>query len=117
MPKQCRLALRIQAFYYVTTGAWPLLSRRTFEAVTGPKREWWLVQMVGLLALANGVAIAVGTRKRVREEVLVLSALSALSFAAIDTVYVIRREIRPVYLADAIVEGLVLLALSPSIRP
>ncbi len=41
------LALGHSAFY-VATGIWPVLSRRSFEAVTGPKREDWLVKTFGV---------------------------------------------------------------------
>ena len=36
---------------------------RSFEAVTGPKTDRWLVKTVGALALANGVAVAFGLRR------------------------------------------------------
>jgi|SRR5579884_688067 len=109
MPSQRTPALRLQAGYYIATGAWPLLSRSTFEAVTGAKKDWWLVQMVGLLALTNGAAIAAGTRNEdARNETLILSLLSALSFAAIDIVYALERRISPVYLADAALELLLI---------
>src|SRR3954466_12104594 len=37
-----RLAIA-QGVFDVLTGAWPLLHMRSFTAVTGPKREHWLV--------------------------------------------------------------------------
>jgi hypothetical protein len=105
MPNRQRFALRAQAAYYIGTGAWPLLSRRAFEAVTGHKHDWWLVQMVGLLAFTNGIAIGIGARSEYPSpEALSLSTLSALSFAAIDAVYAIRGRISPIYLADAVLE-------------
>jgi hypothetical protein len=108
MPTARLLALRFQAAYYIITGAWPLLSRRAFEAATGRKRDWWLVQMVGLLALTNGIAIAGGARSdQPSKETLMLSVLSAASFATIDTVYALKRRISPVYLADAALELLI----------
>jgi hypothetical protein len=97
--------LRLQAAYYIASGAWPLLSRASFEAITGPKKEWWLVQMVALLAVTNGTAIAVGScSKKADRETTTLSLLSALSFAVIDTIYVLKRRIPPVYLGDAALE-------------
>ncbi len=111
MPSLRRSALRFQAGYYVLTGAWPLFSRRSFEAVTGPKRDWWLVQMVGLLAVTNGVALAAGLNaQRVSRETLTLSVLSAAAFASIDTVYSLTGRISKVYIADALLEA-VLIAL------
>lgn len=103
-----RSALSFQAGYYVLTGAWPLLSRRTFEAVTGPKCDWWLVQMVGLLALTNGIALGAGLlSKRESSETITLSILSALSFATIDTVFSLKGRISKIYLGDALVEALI----------
>ena len=47
----------LQAAYYVGTGLWSLVHRRSFERVTGPKREYWLVRTVGALAVAIGAAL------------------------------------------------------------
>ncbi|MDB5073683.1 MAG: hypothetical protein JWM87_4794 [Candidatus Eremiobacteraeota bacterium] len=93
------------AAYYIVSGVWPLAHMRSFEAVTGPKADKWLVKTVGALALANGVALAFGARRdAIALETIVLAACSATAFAAIDLVYVSRGTIRPVYLADAAVE-------------
>jgi hypothetical protein len=95
-----RLA-RVQGAYYLATGLWPLVSMRTFEAVTGPKTDRWLVRMVGLLAAVIGASLLTrqgGTADRT------LAIGSALSFASIDTWYAARRTISPLYLADAAVE-------------
>ena len=106
-----RRALRVQAAYYLATGLWPLLSRRSFEAVTGKKVDWWLVQMVGLLAATIGASIAVSLKKTSStasepsgDGTLVLATLGAASFAAIDVTQALRRRISPVYLADAAIE-------------
>lgn len=105
MPGIRRSALRFQAFYYLATGAAPFASRRLFEAATGRKTDWWLVQMVGLLAMTSGAAIAAGLRaRRISPETLTLAALSAVSFTAIDTVHSLRGRISKVYLCDAAVE-------------
>ncbi len=105
MPGIRRSALCFQALYYLATGAAPFVSRRLFEAVTGPKTDWWLVQMVGLLAMTSGGAIAAGLRTRkISPETLTLAALSAASFTAIDTVHSLRGRISKVYLCDAAVE-------------
>jgi hypothetical protein len=40
--------VRIQGGYYLLTGIWSLVHRRSFEAITGPKHEYWLVQSVDL---------------------------------------------------------------------
>jgi energy-converting hydrogenase Eha subunit E len=107
------LAARVaqaQGLYYTATGLWPLVSMKTFERVTGPKHDDWLVKTVGLLITAVGVTlIHAGRRPRIHQEIRVLAALSAAALAAVDVVYVSRRRISPVYLLDAIPE-IVLLA-------
>ena len=98
--------LGIQACYYVATGVWPLLHRRSFEAVTGPKVDFWLVRTVGVTVAAIGVGLALSTgRGRLSEELRVTAVLAAAGLGAIDTVYVARRRISPVYLLDAVAEA------------
>ena len=95
---------RIQATYYLVSGAWPLLAYRSFEAMSGPKREPWLVKMVGLLTVAIGGVIASDAHGR-EATTRRLAIGSALAYAAVDTWYAgVRRRIRPVYLLDAAVE-------------
>ena len=111
-----RLALIMQGIYYIITGAWPIVSLSTFETITGPKTDDWLVHMVGALAIAIGVTILVGARgrgieKKIRREIVFLSAVSAIAFAAIDVVYVLNQTLRPIYLGDAALEGLILTGL------
>jgi hypothetical protein len=108
-----RAVLTAQGVYYVTTGALPLVSRQAFEAVTGPKREWWLVQTVGaIVAVAGGALLSGARHRRITPELLGLSAGCAVSLAAIDAVYVAKRRIAPIYLADAAAQLALLGALA-----
>ena len=92
----------LQAGYYVTTGVWPLVSRRSFEAVTGRKGEYWLVETVGALASVIGATLGVAAyRNRVEAELALLGIGSAVGFAAIDVIYGTRGRISRVYLVDA----------------
>ena len=38
-----------QGAYYLLTGVWPLVSIGTFQRLTGPKADRWLVKTVGVL--------------------------------------------------------------------
>ena len=109
-PERTRPVLLVQSGYYLASGLLPFVSRRAFEAVTGPKREWWLVQTVGALVTVVGAATAsAAARRRITPEIVALAAGSAASLAAIDIVHVARRRIAPAYLLDAAVElGLVI---------
>jgi hypothetical protein len=118
-----RLA-RLQAIFYVATGVWPFVSIRSFEAVTGPKVDRWLVKTVGALVAVIGCALALASRRRqLAPEIVLVAAGSAAALATIDTVYVAKRRISPVYLLDAVAEiGLVagwarLLRQSPAESP
>jgi hypothetical protein len=62
--------------------------------------------MVGLLAAVIGLSL-VTRGQRTADRTLAVG--SALAFATVDTWYAARRQISPVYLADAVVE-LVLVA-------
>jgi hypothetical protein len=100
-----------QGAYYVATGLWPLVSPRSYQVVTGPKREAWSAKTAGVLAaVIGGVLVYAGLRRRRPSEMALLAMGSAAAFAAIDVIYVAKRRIPRVYLADAAVE-IALLAL------
>jgi hypothetical protein len=108
-------ALRLQGLYYLVTGLWPLIHLASFEAITGPKTDDWLVKMVGLLAAVIGAALLMAARppSRGAPEILVLAVGSAAAFAAVDVWYVAQGVIARVYLADAAVEiGLIAMLFS-----
>jgi len=100
-----RAVLLAQGGYYVASGVLPFVSRSAFEAVTGPKREWWLVQTVGALVTVIGSALLVtGARRRSSPELVGIAAGSAAALAVIDVVYVAKRRIAPSYLLDAAIQ-------------
>jgi energy-converting hydrogenase Eha subunit E len=112
MSHSSRYLVMTQGVYYVLTGLWPLVSMSSFEAVTGPKLEDWLVHTVGVLAVAIGVTLLVATRRTtLSAETFTLAAGAAVAFASIDLVYALRGTISPIYLADAAVEVTFLAAL------
>lgn len=108
MPAHPRWSNRLafaQGVFYVLTGLWPLFHLPSFERVTGPKTDDWLVQTVGaLLATFGAVLTLAAARQRLTPEWRVLAAGFALALAAIDIVFVSRDVISPIYLADAVVE-------------
>lgn len=73
---------------------------RSFEAVTGPKTDDWLVHMVGLLTAA--IAVTIWPRAgRVATPVHTLAVWAAASYLVIDVVYAALGVISPIYLLDA----------------
>jgi hypothetical protein len=105
------LAAQGQAVFYVLTGIWALVDITSFQKVTGPKTDLWLVKTVGALVIAVGAPIGLAARKRrLTPELGVLAVGSAASLATIDLVYVAKKRISPVYLLDAVAElGLIAL--------
>src|SRR5215217_2358528 len=74
-----------QGSFYLVTGIWPLVSIRSFEAVTGPKADRWLVKTAGVLIMAIGAALTLaGRRKSVTPEMRLLAVGSALGLIGID---------------------------------
>jgi hypothetical protein len=100
-----------QAAFYLATGIWPLLSMNTFEKVTGPKTDKWLVKTVAMMINVVGVVLAVaGSRRKIAPEIPLLAVGSALALTAVDVVYVSKKRISKIYLLDAVTE-LILVAL------
>lgn len=94
-----------QCAYTLITAIWPLVHIKSFMAVTGPKRDVWLVKTVGALLIPIATCLVtvllLGTDYR---PAIVLGALAALAFIIIDVYYVSKKVIARIYLADAAVE-------------
>jgi hypothetical protein len=67
-----------QVGFYVVTGAWPFVSMRAFEMVTGPRVDRRLVKTVGALAAIDTVYALGGAISRV----YLLDALAELGLVA-----------------------------------
>ena len=94
-----------QSLYYVATALWALFSVGTFQKVTGPKTDVWLVKTVGVLVAAIGGALGVaGFRRRETPEIGLLGAGSAAGLAGIDAYYTAKGRIPPVYALDGLAE-------------
>ena len=91
------------ALYFVIGGLWAIVGRRSFEWVTGPKTDYWLVRTVGgLLAAVGGVIGLAGARQRITPEIRLLAVTTSGVLAAIDVIAFAAGRIRPVYLLDAL---------------
>ena len=107
--------LRLQGVYYLLTGLWAVVHRRSFEAASGRKTDYWLVRMVGALAAAIGAVLLLGGRRREPSaETTALAVGSAVSFAAVDAVYAGRARISRAYLGDLVIEVVFLALLARS---
>lgn len=96
---------RAHAVFNIAGGLWPLVHLPSFEAVSGPKVDRWLVRTVAGLLVANGLAqwsagdnpSALAVSRRV-------GLGTAVVLAAIDVRYASTGRISRVYLLDAVVE-------------
>lgn len=103
--------LLVQGVYYFLTGVWPLVSIDTFQMVTGPKMDLWLVQTVGaLIGVIGAVMLAGVLRRHAAAEMILLSMASALALMAVDVVFVMRQAIDQIYLLDAAAEAVLVVA-------
>jgi hypothetical protein len=98
-------ALR-QGLFYLATGLWPVLHLKSFEKVTGPKHDGWLVKTVGLLIACSGAAFvhAGMRRERLDTEIQWLAAGQALTLGTVSWVYSLKGRISKVYLLDTVAE-------------
>lgn len=75
-----------QGLFYLITGIWPLLSINSFQKVTGPKFDLWLVKTVGALVTVIGSVLTLaGIRRHIPREIKLLAIGSAVGFTGIDS--------------------------------
>ena len=100
-PLRARHVAIAQGAFYVATGLWPIVSMRSFEIASGPKREKWLVKTMGAFIAAVGGAMLLQPSRA-------LGVLAAGALAGADLWYVGKGRIARSYLLDAAAElGLV----------
>lgn len=102
-----------QAAAYVATGLWPIVDLRSFERVTGPKHDDWLVRTVGGLAVALGAGLA--WRSHDPASARPFGVAGAAAFLAADVIGVASGRLRRVYLLDAAGEAIVLAGWAASV--
>jgi hypothetical protein len=101
-----RTTALLQGIYFTITGIWPILHIRSFEAVTGPKKDKWLVKTVGVLVAVVGVVLTASARKgQPSKDLEAVAVGSAAALSAVDVVYVSKKRISPIYLLDTVAEA------------
>jgi hypothetical protein len=109
-----QLVVGAQGIYFFVFGAWPIIDIHSFQAVTGPKtdhlatgneNDHWLVLTVGALITVIGATLLIAAYFRHYSlEIAFLAGTSAIALATIEVIYVYRKVIAPIYLADAAIE-------------
>jgi hypothetical protein len=115
MPRMSDRLAVVQGTFFLVSGLWPIVHMRSFERVTGPKKDDWLVKTMGALIGGIGATLVVDGLKGRGERSVLLGASSASVLAASDLIYVARGTIARVYLADASAE-LAIVALWAALR-
>jgi hypothetical protein len=95
----------VQGMYFLATGVWPLVSIGTFEMVTGPKTDDWLVKTVGVLIIVtSAVLLRAALSGKPSDDTIIIGAGMAAALMFIDLIYVSQNTILAIYLADAVLE-------------
>lgn len=95
----------MQGAYFAITGLWPILHYPSFEKISGPKTDVWLVKTVGALITVIALLILLAAIRRDTHTSTIIAAVgSAFALLMVDVIYVAKKVIRPVYLADAAIE-------------
>lgn len=94
---------RAQGTFNVVSGLWPVMHMRSFEAVSGPKVDRWLVRTVGGLVAANGLAQLTAGDAEQRLSARIGLGTSAV-LAAVDVRYGATGRISRIYLLDALIQ-------------
>jgi hypothetical protein len=102
---RARILAGAHAGYLIATGVWPLVHRRTFERVTGPKRDFWLVRVVGGLVVVAGVALGVAVARGRRSPEMQAVAAGSAAVLAVADVWAGRNQSRA-YFADVPMQAL-----------
>jgi hypothetical protein len=104
-----RALARIQGAYYALTALWALGDIDSFQAVTGPKTDLWLVRTVAALILVvAAVLLSMSRRRPVPPDARLLGAGAAAALGAVDVLYAATGVISRIYLLDAVAEAALL---------
>jgi len=91
--------------YWLFGAVWPLADIKSFERVTGHKREDWLVRTVAFLMLSVVASLATMSRTRRDDEAMrVLGATSAGALGGVAIIGSLVRRISPLYIIDGLVD-------------
>ena len=100
-----RLTGFFQGGYYALSGLWALVSISSFQMVTGPKTDIWLVKTVALLLLVSGLVLLFSAARNLFPlETILLAVGNALALTIIEIIYTAAGRISFIYLLDAFLE-------------
>ena len=105
--------LRAQGTYYLVSGPPAIVCPRTFQALTGPKRDMWLAKTLGGLITIIGAVLLAGTRSNEpSSDLKLLASGSALALGTSDLIFGGKGRNTGVYYLDAVVQAALVAALA-----
>lgn len=99
-----RILIFAHGAYLLAGGLWPLVHMPSFEEVTGPKEEDWLVRSVAGILLVIGVVLLGQLRKqRVEVSAVAVAMGASLTLGAVGIITASEGVIDPIYIGDGTV--------------
>ncbi len=99
-----RRIARAQGWYYLAGGLWPFLHWPSFVRAAGPKPDRFQTEVAGALFVATGAALlADGAAAQRSPAARVLGVTAGAGVAVAELRF--RRSVRPVFLADALLNA------------
>jgi hypothetical protein len=99
-----RILVLAHGAYLLVGGLWPLLHMTSFEEVTGPKEEDWLVRSVAGMLVVTGVVLLAQVRKqRVEVSAVAVAMGASLTLGAVGIITAAEGVIDPIYIGDGTV--------------
>jgi hypothetical protein len=94
-----------QGIFYFISGVWPIAHYESFEKVTGPKIDDWLVKTMGGMIASTGLSLIQGAvEKDSKSNLFPLGALPAFVLGTSAGYYATKGRISKIYFLDAFVE-------------
>lgn len=105
-----------QIAYFTFGSIWPLLGSKSFQEVTGPKKDMWLQKDLALLLGVDALVIGKANRnQRLTPEIILLGGGASTVLASVSVVNVIRGRIFRLYLLDALAQASICNRVAPGI--
>ena len=101
-----------QGIYYGVTSLWPFIHLASFEAVVGFKPDKFQLFTTSLLIFVIAVTLLMSVGQKKSRELLFLSVSTPLAFILVELWF--RNRIKPIFMLEAIVELLLIAAISLS---
>jgi hypothetical protein len=102
---------KAQGVFWLAAGLWPLVHLPSLEAVTGRKKEKWLVRSIASLMTVVGASLLLAGRRGregVGRETVAVGVGAALALGTADVVYTACGRIAKTYLFDAVAQAAIL---------